>query len=97
MISGTDVLPKIRHYPIDRVSTLNFGRGFLCNCGRTIVGESRVLYHFGEPFDKLEEKFNGKGRKAGEEGAQADSGRARGDDADGAQAEGLENPAATEA
>lgn len=41
------------HYPVDRVSTLNFGTGFLCNCGRTVVGEARVGDHFGKPYKQV--------------------------------------------
>ena len=46
------------HYPVDRCTTMNFGRGFLCNCGRTIVGGNRVQDHFGKPREELEEELN---------------------------------------
>lgn len=45
------------HYPVDSVATMNFGQGFLCNCGRTIVGEVRVKYHFEKSYKEVRDEL----------------------------------------
>jgi len=53
-----------QHYPVDRCTTMNFGRGFLCNCGRTVVGTNRLQEHFGKSLEELEADLNARRESA---------------------------------
>jgi hypothetical protein len=44
-----------RHEPVDNVVSLrSFSSGFLCSCGRTILGKNDVKEHFGNTPDPKE-------------------------------------------
>ena len=45
------------HYPVDRCTTLYMAQGFLCNCGRTIIGTYAVNAHFGKSYEEIEREL----------------------------------------
>ena len=45
------------HFPVDRCTTTAMVKGFLCNCGRTILSTGSVEHHFGKPFEEVEREM----------------------------------------
>lgn len=41
---------KLEHKPVDRCATLRYSKGFLCSCGRTILGSDAIRDHFGKEY-----------------------------------------------
>lgn len=44
----------IEHEPVMRVARIrDCLPGYLCSCGRTIIGKTNSQYHFGKPYEDL--------------------------------------------
>ena len=38
----------MKHEPVMKCTTTQMVRGYLCTCGRTILGQVNCFYHFGQ-------------------------------------------------
>ena len=53
----------MKHFPVDRCMTMSMMKGFLCNCGRTILSPE-LKHHFDKSFDELEEELRARRESA---------------------------------